>query len=72
MAPEAERSRPDRLARRLTTTDGVVIGMGSMIGAGIFVALDPVAEAAGTGLLIGLAIAAAVTFMQRDVVRAAC
>jgi amino acid transporter len=62
MASEEERSYPDRLARRLTTSDAVVIGMGSMIGAGIFVALGPTAEAAGTALLVGLAIAAAVAF----------
>jgi APA family basic amino acid/polyamine antiporter len=62
MTPEGERSYPDRLARRLTTTDAVVIGMGSMIGAGIFVALAPAAEAAGTALLAGLAIAGAVAF----------
>jgi len=51
-----------RLARRLTTGDAVVIGLGSMIGAGIFAAFGPAAEAAGSGLLIGLAIAAAVAF----------
>ncbi len=62
MAPEAEGSRPDRLARRLTTVDAVVIAMGSMLGAGIFVALGPAAQAGGTGLLIGLAIAAAVAY----------
>ncbi len=62
VAPEAERPHPDRLARRLTTTDAVVIGMGSMIGAGIFVALGPAAQAAGSGLLIGLAIASAVAY----------
>jgi basic amino acid/polyamine antiporter, APA family len=33
-----------------------------MIGAGIFVALGPAAEVAGTALLAGLAIAAAVAF----------
>jgi APA family basic amino acid/polyamine antiporter len=38
----------------------VVIGLGSMIGAGVFVAVGPASEAAGSGLLIGLAIAAAV------------
>jgi APA family basic amino acid/polyamine antiporter len=48
------------LARRLTAVDAVVIGMGSMIGAGIFAALGPAAEAAGTALLLGLAIAAVV------------
>jgi basic amino acid/polyamine antiporter, APA family len=53
---------PDRLARRLTTTDAVVIGMGSMIGAGIFAALRPAAQVAGAGLLIGLAVAAVVAY----------
>jgi len=48
------------LHRRLGTVDTVVLGLGSMIGAGIFVALAPAAAAAGTGLLIGLAIAAVV------------
>ncbi|WP_294180818.1 APC family permease [uncultured Schumannella sp.] len=49
-----------RLARRLGTTDAVAIGLGSMIGAGIFAALAPAAEAAGGALLIGLGIAAVV------------
>ncbi|BBX66893.1 amino acid transporter [Mycolicibacterium psychrotolerans] len=48
------------LQRRLGTLDTVVLGLGSMIGAGIFVALAPAAAAAGTGLLIGLALAAVV------------
>ncbi|MGD9618814.1 MAG: APC family permease [Mycolicibacterium sp.] len=50
------------LQRRLGTFDTVTIGLGSMIGAGIFVALPPAAAAAGTGLLISLAIAAFVAF----------
>jgi basic amino acid/polyamine antiporter, APA family len=50
------------LARRLGTTDAVVIGLGSMIGAGVFSAFGPAAKAAGAGLLIGLAIAAGVAF----------
>src|SRR6185503_18443842 len=40
----------------------VVIGLGSMIGAGVFAAFAPAAEAAGAGLLIGLALAAAVAY----------
>lgn len=55
------RSHPS-LARRLGTTDAVVIGLGSMIGAGVFAAFTPAAAAAGSGLLIGLAIAAVVAF----------
>ncbi|MFL6203816.1 MAG: APC family permease [Acidimicrobiales bacterium] len=53
---------PTRLARRLGLADAVVIGLGSMIGAGVFVAIGPAAEAAGSGLLVGLAIAAAVAY----------
>jgi APA family basic amino acid/polyamine antiporter len=52
----------DLLARRLGTTDAVVIGLGSMIGAGVFSAFAPAAAAAGSGLLIGLLIAAAVAY----------
>lgn len=50
------------LARRLGTRDAVVIGLGSMIGAGVFAAFGPAARAAGTGLLIGLAIAAVIAY----------
>lgn len=50
------------LARRLGTADAVVIGLGSMIGAGVFVAFGPAARAAGTGLLIGLVIAAVIAY----------
>lgn len=50
------------MARRLGTGDAVVIGLGSMIGAGIFAALGPAAQAAGSGLLTGLAVAAVVAY----------
>src|SRR5215471_1189510 len=50
------------LARRLGTGDAVVIGLGSMVGAGVFSAFAPAATAAGAGLLIGLALAAAVAY----------
>ncbi|GAA2356029.1 APC family permease [Streptomyces carpaticus] len=56
------RPAPDALRRHLGTTDAVVIGLGSMIGAGIFAALAPAARAAGSGLLIALALAAAVAY----------
>src|SRR5919106_772142 len=55
-------SAPTRLARRLGTVDAVVIGLGSMIGAGVFAALGPAARAAGNGLVLGLAIAALVAY----------
>ncbi|MBW3639608.1 MAG: amino acid permease [Actinobacteria bacterium] len=48
------------LARRLGTGDAVVIGLGAMLGAGVFAALAPAAAAAGSLLLVGLAIAAVV------------
>ena len=51
-----------QMHRRLGTFDAVVIGLGSMIGAGIFVALAPAAAAGGSGLLIGLGIAAVVAY----------
>lgn len=53
---------PDELERRLGVPDAVVIGLGSMIGAGIFAALAPAAHAAGSGLLLGLAVAAVVAY----------
>jgi APA family basic amino acid/polyamine antiporter len=51
-----------RLARRLGTGDAVVIGLGSMIGAGVFGAVGPAADAAGSGMLIGLGLAAVVAY----------
>jgi APA family basic amino acid/polyamine antiporter len=50
------------LARRLGTGDAVVIGLGSMIGAGVFSAFAPAAAAAGSWLLVGLALAAGVAY----------
>jgi APA family basic amino acid/polyamine antiporter len=50
------------LARRLGTRDAVVIGLGSMIGAGVFAAFGPAAQAAGSALLIGLALAGGVAY----------
>ncbi|GIG39161.1 APC family permease [Cellulomonas phragmiteti] len=50
------------LARHLGTRDAVVIGLGSMIGAGVFAAFAPAAQAAGAGLLVGLALAAVVAY----------
>ena len=50
------------LDRRLGTFDAVVIGLGAMIGAGIFSALGPAAKAAGSWLLAGLLIAGFVAY----------
>lgn len=62
MTETSRRSVPeqDALARKLGTTDAVVIGLGSMIGAGVFAAFGPAAKAAGSGMLIGLACAAVI------------
>lgn len=51
-----------QLQRRLGVTDSVVIGLGAMIGAGIFAALGPAAAAAQGGLLIALAVAAVIAY----------
>lgn len=50
------------LQRRLGLADAVSIGLGSMIGAGVFAAFAPAAAAAGSAMLAGLAIAAVIAF----------
>ncbi|MBR8643257.1 amino acid permease [Streptomyces tuirus] len=50
------------LRRTLGVRDAVVVGLGSMVGAGVFAALAPAAHAAGSGLLLGLAVAAVVAY----------
>jgi APA family basic amino acid/polyamine antiporter len=55
-------SSGSELRRTLGVGDAVVIGLGSMVGAGIFAALAPAARAAGSGLLLGLAVAAVVAY----------
>lgn len=51
------------LARRLGTADAVWIGLGAMLGAGVFSAFAPAAASAGgTGLLVALAIAGLVAW----------
>ena len=61
MSTQSQDDQP-QLQRRLGVFDAVVIGLGSMIGAGIFAALGPAAAAAGSGLLVGLAVAAVVAY----------
>lgn len=51
-----------QLARRLGLLDAVVIGLGSMIGAGVFSVWAPAAGAAGGGLFVGLVLAAFVAY----------
>ncbi|WP_298459224.1 APC family permease [uncultured Cellulomonas sp.] len=50
------------LDRRLGLADAVVLGVGSMLGAGVFAVLAPAAASAGPALLVGLAIAAVVAY----------
>jgi APA family basic amino acid/polyamine antiporter len=52
----------DRLERRLGLTDAVIIGLGAMLGAGVFSAVGPAAGAAGSWLLAGLGLAGAVAY----------
>ncbi|WP_415947135.1 APC family permease [Streptomyces sp. KLOTTS4A1] len=50
------------LRRSLGTFDAVTVGLGAMIGAGIFAALGPAAGAAGSGLFYGLGIAGLIAY----------
>lgn len=50
------------LARRLTLADAVAIGLGSMIGAGVFTVWGPAIGAAGSGVFVALVLAGAVAF----------
>src|SRR5215217_263922 len=54
----------DRLERRLGLTDAVVIGLGAMLGAGVFSAVGPAAGAAGSWLLAGLGLAGVVAYVN--------
>jgi basic amino acid/polyamine antiporter, APA family len=50
------------LDRRIGPLDATLLGVGSMLGAGVFAAFAPAAAAAGPALLVGLAIAGVVAF----------
>ncbi|TDE98832.1 APC family permease [Occultella glacieicola] len=60
MGTDSTGATPPALERRLGTGDAILIGLASMVGAGVFTVFAPAAQAAGAGLLIGLGIAAAV------------
>ena len=64
MTDRPDRQAREELRRRLGTGDAVVMGLGSMIGAGIFAALAPAAAAAGSSMLIGVAAAALVAYFN--------
>lgn len=57
---------PLPLARRLGLRDAVVIGLASMIGAGVFSVWVPAAQSGGNWLLLGLALAAVVAFANAN------
>ncbi|WP_436520011.1 APC family permease [Actinoplanes sp. HUAS TT8] len=50
------------LRRRLGTTDAVTVGLGAMLGAGVFAAFGPAAQAAGRWLPVALGLAALVAY----------
>ncbi|GAA2614460.1 hypothetical protein GCM10010425_03770 [Streptomyces spororaveus] len=52
----------DQLKRTLGVSDAVVVGLGAMVGAGIFAALAPAARAAGGSLLAALGVAGLVAY----------
>ena len=62
MASSPNEPARGRLDRRLGLADAVVIGVGAMLGAGVFSAVGPAAGAAGSWLLAGLGIAGAVAY----------
>ena len=51
-----------RLARRLGLGDAVVVGLGAMLGTGVFVVWSPAVDDAGAWLLLSLGLAAVVAF----------
>jgi len=53
---------PSRLARKLSASDAVVMGLGAMVGAGIFAVIGPAVAIAGSGALVALLLAALVAF----------
>jgi APA family basic amino acid/polyamine antiporter len=55
-------TRPTDLRRELGFADAVFIGLGAMLGAGVFVAFAPAAQSAGIGLLPALALAGGVAW----------
>lgn len=53
---------PARLQRRLGVVDSTAIGLGSMLGAGVFVVFSPAAALAGPWLLVAVAVAGVVAY----------
>lgn len=55
-------TRHQQLQRRLGVADATAIGLGSMLGAGVFVVFAPAARLAGNLLLVAIALAGAVAY----------
>ncbi|MDP9887883.1 APC family permease [Pseudarthrobacter enclensis] len=55
-------SEPQQLQRRLGTFDATAIGLGSMLGAGVFVVFAPAAALAGNLLVLAVAVAGVVAY----------
>ena len=58
----ADVAPPTRLARKLGVGDAIVVGLGSMIGAGVFSAVGPAARAAGNAVTVSLLVAGALAY----------
>lgn len=64
MPATSDRSGTGRLRRTLGVSDAVIIGLGSMVGAGVYSAWSAAARPAGSLLLVGLAVAAIVASLN--------
>ncbi|MFO8237608.1 MAG: APC family permease, partial [Prochlorococcaceae cyanobacterium] len=62
MRDQPPAAAPSRLARKLSASDAVVMGLGAMVGAGIFAVIGPAVAIAGSGALAALLLAALVAF----------
>ncbi|SDC78961.1 APC family permease [Actinokineospora iranica] len=62
MTPPVPPAAPHGLARRLGPLDATAIGLGSILGAGVFAVFAPAAATAGAGLLVALVLAGFVAY----------
>ncbi|AOT04777.1 APC family permease [Arthrobacter sp. U41] len=60
--PSPDQHKPRQLQRRLGVLDSTVIGLGSMLGAGVFVVFAPAAALAGPLLAVAVAVAGVVAY----------
>lgn len=64
MTSAAPNTVPPQLHRHLGTRQATIVGLSAMIGAGVFYVWAPAAAVAGSGLLIGLVIAAVIASLN--------